>query len=317
MSNNTTGALASDDDQQMALVGTIIVALTMAAINVAVVLGNAVVVVSICRHKALHVAHNYVLLSLAVADLLLGVAVLPVHVVYATTAVWTFAAWYCRVSFALDVALSNCSILHLCVIAGERLLALRWPLHYRKVARVLVAWGVCLAWLLSAGMGIVVAAVPRSWHGDGVVEAGGACVLAVTFRFAVVCGLLSFYAPLAFMAAAYVWMALTVKRQLRRTAAADGPATPAARVAARRLRSEVALTRAMAAVLGVFFVFWLPFATLNPWVALHADAPTSVMTFATWCGYANSMVNPIVYSIFSVKMRAAFFATIRCRGGVS
>lgn len=64
---------------------------------------------------------------------------------------------------------------------------------------------------------------------------------------------------------------------------------------------------------GVFLICWVPFFTSNIIDAIcikleKPDCRLSTTTFmlTTWLGYMNSIVNPVIYTIFNPEFRKAF-----------
>lgn len=58
-------------------------------------------------------------------------------------------------------------------------------------------------------------------------------------------------------------------------------------------------------IMGTFLLCWLPFFCANIITSFTHFPPALFVTF-TWCGYANSSANPIIYSIFNRDFRRAF-----------
>ena len=76
---------------------------------------------SLFRERNLHTATNYFITSLAVADCLVGLVVMPFSAAYeAMGQNWVFGEDWCDVWKALDVLASTASILNLCVISLDR-----------------------------------------------------------------------------------------------------------------------------------------------------------------------------------------------------
>ena len=90
------------------------------SINGLVVAGNVLVIVAVFSSVKLRSVTNLFIASLAVADLLLGVAVLPFSVTVEVFHTWLFGELWCSVWLAVDVWMSTASILNLCVISLDR-----------------------------------------------------------------------------------------------------------------------------------------------------------------------------------------------------
>uniref|UniRef100_A0A3B1KD23 Dopamine receptor D4b n=1 Tax=Astyanax mexicanus TaxID=7994 RepID=A0A3B1KD23_ASTMX len=99
----------------------------------AIICGNLLVCVSVYQEKALKTTTNYFIVSLAVADLLLAVLVLPLFV-YAEFqgGVWSLNMVVCDCLMAMDVMLCTASIFNLCAISIDRFIAVSIPLNYNR-----------------------------------------------------------------------------------------------------------------------------------------------------------------------------------------
>ncbi|XP_066203462.1 D(3) dopamine receptor [Saccopteryx leptura] len=107
-------------------------ALSYCALILAIVFGNGLVCVAVLRERALQTTTNYLVVSLAVADLLVATLVMP-WVVYleVTGGVWNFSRLCCDVFVTLDVMMCTASILNLCAISIDRYTAVVLPVHYQ------------------------------------------------------------------------------------------------------------------------------------------------------------------------------------------
>ncbi len=63
---------------------------------------------------------NYFIVSLAFADLLVSVLVMPFGAIELVHQHWIYGETFCLVRTSLDVLLTTASILHLCCIALDR-----------------------------------------------------------------------------------------------------------------------------------------------------------------------------------------------------
>ncbi|KAH9282555.1 5-hydroxytryptamine receptor [Echinococcus granulosus] len=78
-------------------------------------------------------------------------------------------------------------------------------------------------------------------------------------------------------------------------------------------RRERKTVRTLAIITGCFVLCWLPFnihALLSPFFGRIHPIGVSVLL---WLGYLNSLLNPIIYTIFSKDFRSAFRRII-CQG---
>ncbi|KAM8905942.1 D(3) dopamine receptor isoform 2-T2 [Lycaon pictus] len=107
-------------------------ALSYCALILAIIFGNGLVCVAVLKERALQTTTNYLVVSLAVADLLVATLVMP-WVVYleVTGGVWNFSRICCDVFVTLDVMMCTASILNLCAISIDRYTAVVMPVHYQ------------------------------------------------------------------------------------------------------------------------------------------------------------------------------------------
>ncbi|XP_024085107.1 octopamine receptor beta-3R-like isoform X1 [Cimex lectularius] len=102
----------------------------MGLIIVMAVLGNALVIISVVRHRKLRIITNYYVVSLALADLLVALCAMTFNASVELTGHWVFGPVMCDVWNSLDVYFSTASILHLCCISVDRYYAIVRPLQY-------------------------------------------------------------------------------------------------------------------------------------------------------------------------------------------
>ncbi|XP_076367320.1 octopamine receptor in mushroom bodies [Tachypleus tridentatus] len=116
----------------------------LGTINLTVISGNLLVILSVFISAKLRTVTNFFIVSLAVADLLVGIVVLPYSMTLEVLDVWIFGNTWCQIWLAVDVWLCTSSILHLCAISVDRYLAITRPVHYRSImssrrAKLLIA----------------------------------------------------------------------------------------------------------------------------------------------------------------------------------
>nr|XP_035119788.2 D(4) dopamine receptor isoform X1 [Callithrix jacchus] len=120
----------------------------------AVLAGNSLVCVSVATERALQTPTNSFIVSLAAADLLLALLVLPLFVYSEVQGgAWLLSPRLCDALMAMDVMLCTASIFNLCAISVDRFVAVAVPLSYNRQGgsrRQLLLIGA--TWLLSAAV---------------------------------------------------------------------------------------------------------------------------------------------------------------------
>lgn len=104
------------ENTEKVLIGGVLIILTVCTIC-----GNLFLVLSVCLVKKLKQPSNYLIVSLAVADLAVAVAVMPfASITDLIGGQWIFGQLFCNVFIAMDVMCCTASILTLCVISIDR-----------------------------------------------------------------------------------------------------------------------------------------------------------------------------------------------------
>ncbi|XP_028678065.2 muscarinic acetylcholine receptor M5b [Erpetoichthys calabaricus] len=129
----------------------IITIATLSAIaSLITITGNILVMISFKVNSQLKTVNNYYLLSLAFADLIIGVFSMNLYTSYILMGYWSLGSLACDLWLALDYVASNASVMNLLVISFDRYFSITRPLTYRakrtpKRAGIMIG----LAWLIS------------------------------------------------------------------------------------------------------------------------------------------------------------------------
>nr|AWS21707.1 5htLight1.1 [synthetic construct] len=182
-------------------------ALLTAVVIILTIAGNILVIMAVSLEKKLQNATNYFLMSLAIADMLLGFLVMPVSmltILYGYR--WPLPSKLCAVWIYLDVLFSTASIMHLCAISLDRYVAIQNPIHHSRFnSRTKAFLKIIAVWTISVGISMPIPVF--GLQDDSKVFKEGSCLLADD-NFVLIGSFVSFFIPLTIMVITYF---LTIK----------------------------------------------------------------------------------------------------------
>ncbi|KAL5284375.1 GPRDOP2 family protein [Megaselia abdita] len=169
----------------------------------ATVFGNSLVILAVIRERYLHTATNYFIGSLAVADCLVGLVVMPFSALYEVLDnTWFFGTDWCDIWRSLDVLFSTASILNLCVISLDRYWAITDPFSYPMRMTRKRAMGLIFAvWVCSSAISFPAIVWWRAARDDEM--PAYKCTFTEHLGYLVFSSTISFYLPLVVMVFTY------------------------------------------------------------------------------------------------------------------
>ncbi|KAI3369845.1 hypothetical protein L3Q82_024658 [Scortum barcoo] len=282
------------------------------AIALASVLGNVLVVLVVCVNRALRNATFSFIVSLAVADIAVGILVIPLAIIISLG--FNIQFYTCLFLSCLLLIITQSSILSLLAIAIDRYLRVKIPTRYSTIVtqgRAYVA--VCLCWILSFLTGLV----PMiGWNNhDAQRNLSGSSDFVCNFTNVMRMDYMVYFnffgwvvLPLSIMIALYVEIFRVIRRQLNRRAEAtcDGD---------RYYRKELKLAKSLALVVFLFAVCWLPIHIMNciDFFCPKCQVPKFAMYVGIFMSHVNSALNPMVYAFRIKRFRVTLIKiTRRC-----
>ncbi|XP_006013827.1 trace amine-associated receptor 13c-like [Latimeria chalumnae] len=269
--------------------------------------GNLVVIISISHFKQLHSPSNMLVFSLAVADFLVGLCVMPFSMVTLIETCWHYGDLLCKFHFGLDFLLCTVSIFLLVFIAVNNYYAVCDPLRYPNKITIQVAWiFITIAWLAPGfyTFGTIYNAATDERSEPSCI---GQCYLYFN-KILTLMDFLTFFIPCLIMVGIYAKIFLVARRQVRKIKNMENMfrTKEEQSVKASRNREHKAM-KTLALVMGIFLFCWLPYRT-DMIIEEFSDitVPVNVFDAVSWLGYLNSSVNPFIYAFFFPWFRKAF-----------
>ncbi|XP_077401562.1 5-hydroxytryptamine (serotonin) receptor 2C, G protein-coupled-like 1 [Vanacampus margaritifer] len=195
---------AMNEKNWPALLILVIIALTVG--------GNILVILAVSLEKKLQNATNFFLRSLAVADMLVGILVMPISLINILyDYYWPLPTTLCPIWIYLDVLFSTASIMHLCAISLDRYVAIRNPIeHSRFNSRTKAMMKIAAVWTISIGVSMPIPVI--GLHNKGKVFVNGSCVLHEE-HFILIGSFVAFFIPLVIMVVTYGLTIQVLQRQ--------------------------------------------------------------------------------------------------------
>ena len=192
----------------------ILTSILLSVIMFVIVFGNLLVVVAIFTDKTLKTTQNWFIASLAVADFLLGLVIMPFSLANEMMGYWIFGKVWCDLWKAIDVLLCTASILSICLISLDRYWSITRAITYprnrtpKKAALMITA-----VWFLSA---IICVPPLIGWKNPLPVTEYPLCLLSDDIGYVLYSTMGSFYVPCVIMVFVYFKIFRAARRLARK-----------------------------------------------------------------------------------------------------
>ncbi|XP_044133856.1 alpha-1B adrenergic receptor [Bufo gargarizans] len=346
--NNTSSLLNDHTDTNgtlpIDLTRAMIIGFTLGAFFCVAIVGNIMVIISVVTNRQLRIPTNYLIVNLAIADLLLSTTVLPFSATLEIADFWVFGRIFCDIWAAMDVLCCTASIYSLCAISIDRYIGVRYSLRYPTIVTrkrvILVLLGV---WILA----LVICIGPLLGWKQQTNTNEAVCDITTETFYAIVSSLVSFYIPLTIILVMYCRVYVVAKRITKNLEAGVMKEKMDSKELTLRIhcrnmndvssnskgknqqtRSSLSLkllkfsrekkaAKTLGIVVGLFILCWLPFFIALPLGSIfkELEPPLTVQKVFFWLGYFNSCINPVIYPCSSKEFKRAFIRIVRCQWG--
>lgn len=183
----------------------VLIVLLTGMLSLVTIIGNVLVVVSFKVNRQLKTVNNYFLLSLAVADLIIGVISMNLYTAYLVMGYWAMGNWACDLWLSIDYVASNASVMNLLVISFDRYFSITRPLTYRakrttKRAGIMIG----LAWFVSLVLWAPAILLWQYFEGERTVPPDECYIQFLTEPTITFCtAMAAFYLPVTIMSVLY------------------------------------------------------------------------------------------------------------------
>lgn len=287
-------------------------------IAIVTVLGNSAICCAILWNRMLHRYTNYLVVSLAVSDLMVAVFSLPfrIHQTLHNTA-WCLGTNTCIFWIWIDLLCRCAAFANLALIALDRFLATIFPQKYHRIITtnsgtflLLFVW---LDALVISSLGLTNWTLPNLSL-VGLTNFG--CSKTYDPYFYTFAAVVGFFLPLYIIGISYTYVLVAALSHWKATSKAIHPTPPPiadGNKASNRLAlgREIKAAQTLAIVIVSFVICWLPFFIILmvvywcPSCLSQLNMPINV-TFIYVLPNITSALNPIIFFLFSRKLREAF-----------
>ncbi|XP_037402911.1 trace amine-associated receptor 13c-like [Pygocentrus nattereri] len=267
---------------------------------------------SSCR-KELHTPTNLLILSLAVADLFVGLIVMPVNIMQLIDSCWYFGKMACTVYLLIGFVSTSASICSLIFIAVDQYIAVNDPLLYSTRSTVcktslliILGWSLCLCYItmyLHFNDHLLQSQISTKCDGE--------CVLVLKYSWVIIDLVVSFLTPCSIILVMYSVIFNVARRQTKAVRALKNAASHKHGVKVSNT-SKTKAAKKLGIVIFVYLACWIPF-YLSSFSVESVSSSSVVWTVFGWLQFFNSSVNPLIYAIFYSWFRKSLMYVVTCK----
>ncbi|XP_021545837.1 adenosine receptor A3 isoform X2 [Neomonachus schauinslandi] len=277
-------------------------------IGLCAIVGNVLVIWVVKLNPSLQTTTFYFIVSLALADIAVGVLVMPLAIVISLGITIDF--YNCLFMTCLLLIFTHASIMSLLAIAVDRYLRVKLTVRYRRITtqrRIWLALGLC--WLVSFLVGLT----PMfGWNTKLTSEyPRNVTFLSCQFRSVVRMDYMVYFSfftwiliPLIVMCAIYLDIFYIIRNKLNQNFSSS-------KETGAFYGREFKTAKSLFLVLFLFALSWLPLSIINCITYFHGEVSQIFLYLGILLSHANSMMNPIVYAFKIKKFKETYLLILK------
>lgn len=277
-------------------------------IGLCAIVGNVLVIWVVKLNPSLQTTTFYFIVSLALADIAVGVLVMPLAIVISLGI--TIHFYNCLFMTCLLLIFTHASIMSLLAIAVDRYLRVKLTVRYRRITtqrRIWLALGLC--WLVSFLVGLT----PMfGWNMKLASEYHrNVTFLSCQFRSVMRMDYMVYFSfftwiliPLIVMCAIYLDIFYIIRNKLNQKFSSS-------KETGAFYGREFKTAKSLFLVLFLFALSWLPLSIINCITYFHGEVSQIFLYLGILLSHANSMMNPIVYAYKIKKFRETYLFILK------
>ncbi|XP_073329899.1 trace amine-associated receptor 13c-like [Pagrus major] len=268
----------------------------LSSISLITVSLNLLVIISISHFRQLHTPTNLLLLSLAVSDLLVGLVLMPVEIIYIESC-WFLGDILCTMYYVVDYIITSASVANMVLISIDRYIAICEPLQYpTKVTTRRAQICVCLSWVCSVLFRILLLHDHLEKPGKSN-SCFGECVVVINYIAGIIDLVFTFIIPIAIIIILYMRVFVVAVSQARAMRSHIAAVTAQRSGTVTVKKTELKAARTLGIVLVVFLLCFCPY-YYPSLVGEDTSVDASSVPFEIWLAHFNSCLNPVIYAFF-------------------
>ena len=268
------------------------------------------VIAAVAYTPRLQLPANYLVVNMALADLVLAIGLIPGIIVTRITVHWNMGDGLCRLFYFLNTVAAIVCILSMTGISVERYLTIGKNHARAKVTTTCTVVFIASSWFIVMVFFVPMILAQHVLHIESCGDVYTFCYLQWPDGFKYVyyvafMGIVFFLLPFTIMTISYASVFKTVSKASKKS---KQPVSPGRQ---RRARFEMELIKMFIAIMLIFLVTWLPFFLVSLGLYFY-DVTSTTFTATVITLLSNTAINPVIYGYFNHNFREAFLLMLRC-----